>query len=31
MQIFHTITELQAALSAAQGKIALVPTMGNLH
>lgn len=31
MQIFHTITELQAALSATQGKIALVPTMGNLH
>ncbi len=31
MQIFHTITELRAALSAAQGKIALVPTMGNLH
>ncbi len=31
MQIFRTITELQAALSAAQGKIALVPTMGNLH
>lgn len=31
MQIFHTIIELQAALSAAQGKIALVPTMGNLH
>ncbi len=31
MQIFHTINELQAALSAAQGKIALVPTMGNLH
>ncbi len=31
MQIFHTITELQAALYAAQGKIALVPTMGNLH
>ena len=31
MQIFHTITELQAALSATEGKIALVPTMGNLH
>ena len=31
MQIFHTINELQAALSATQGKIALVPTMGNLH
>ncbi|PNP97654.1 pantoate--beta-alanine ligase [Moraxella sp. RCAD0137] len=31
MQIFHTITELQAALSATQGKITLVPTMGNLH
>lgn len=31
MQIFHTINELQAVLSATQGKIALVPTMGNLH
>lgn len=31
MQIFHTINELQAALSATQGKVALVPTMGNLH
>lgn len=31
MQIFHTIAELQAALSVTQGKIALVPTMGNLH
>ncbi|OOS26208.1 pantoate--beta-alanine ligase [Moraxella porci DSM 25326] len=31
MQIFHTITELRSALSATQGKIALVPTMGNLH
>lgn len=31
MQVFHTITELREALGNAQAKIALVPTMGNLH
>ncbi|USZ13945.1 pantoate--beta-alanine ligase [Moraxella sp. FZLJ2107] len=31
MQIFHSIDKLRQALSQASGKIALVPTMGNLH
>jgi pantoate--beta-alanine ligase len=31
MQIHHTITSLRAARAAEKGKVAFVPTMGNLH
>lgn len=31
MRVLHTLTELRAALDAAPGRPAFVPTMGNLH